>query len=312
MFATNRFFRIARIITVLCGIGSALPVQASENNITLDAVYVQTMQIEKEIDLLKRYYKITATNPVAAIEAELLPHHIWQKTYAILTKLNIFRLKHGLTGFSPVVQEAELKLDPRANWGQMLRILTEIKIAKNYLSIATEVSPPTPTQSKRTIDIFNKLNRISYDMDALNGEPISPAYVYAEAMRLNEDVNAILYKAGVTDTAVPPVRNEVATPKNSLDAAFTLLTQIQRIQRQLGLVTTDLSVFRKNDQDTVIPADVFNLVTLCLGELQLVKARLELSHKITPAAEFQEDKTPADVTQLLGYVTNKLSLVELN
>jgi hypothetical protein len=53
------------------------------------------------------------------------------------------------------------------------------------------------------------------------------------------------------------------------------------------------------------------MVTLCNAELQVIKVKLGLLHDITPAAEYHEDKTPAEVVQLLGYVTNKLHLVKV-
>lgn len=283
--------------------------QTAQAEITPSTVYAQAVQIEKEIELLKRYYNITLHNPVAPVEADLQPRHVWQKTYVILIKLSIFRRKHGLSGFSPLVHEPTIKQDPRNSWGQTQRILTEIKIIKAYLGIPGEVSPVAPMQGKRPIDVFNKLNQIAYDMDALNNEAISPSYVYAEVLRINEDVNDLMRKIGTADTAVPPARNPAATPVDSLAQAFVLMETIQKMQRQLGLETTNLDVFRK--KDGVVPADVFNMVTLCLGEIQLVKARLDLAHSVTHPAEFHEGKTPAEVTQLLGYVTNKLRLIKL-
>jgi len=270
------------------------------------------VQIEKEINLLKRHYHITATNPVTPIEAELLPRHVWQKTYIILIKTNIFLRRHALSGFSPVTQEPVLKIDPRENWGQIQRILTEIKIAKKYLGISAKVSPATAVKGKYPTDVFNKLNQVSYDMDTLNREPISPSYAYAEGLRLNEDINVIMQKTNSIDTAVPPARNEEAQPLDALKMAFILMGEIQRIQHQLGYASFDFNVFRKIDKETVVPADVFNMVSLCLGELQIVKAQLGMIHSITLPAELQKDKTPTEVTQFLGYMTNKLRLITVN
>jgi hypothetical protein len=309
MFANYRFYRVAWLITALCAIGWTLPVVAAEKGITPNEVFSEALQIEKEINLLKRHYNLAVVNSVAPIETDLQPRHIWQTSYVVLLKLNIFRHKHGLQGVVPIAVAPAVKLEPTMNWGQMLRILTELMIIKNNLGISGEVTPASPVQDKRPIDVFNKLNQIAYEMDVINGEPISTSYVYAEALRFNEDVNSILRESGISDAAVPPPNNPNATPQDSLNAAVTLMEEVLRLQRQLGLATTDFSAFHKTEK--VLPSDALNMVTLGLAELQVIKARLGMEHTITPAAEFYEGKTPTQVVQLLGYVTNKLRLVKV-
>lgn len=298
----KRLIAVMLFLPLLLGVAA---VHAAE--ITSSTVYAQALQVEKEIELLRRHFNVTARNPVATVVADLQPRHVWQKTYGIMIKLNIFRRKHGLNGFAPVAIEPSLKLDPRITWAQTQRILTEIRIAKALLGIPGEVSPTAQVAGKQPIDVFNKLNQISYDLDALNGEAISPSYVYAEALRLDADINTIMRRTATVDAAVPPARNPAVEPKDSLQATFELMDEIQRLQRKLGIDTTDFSVFRK--QDKIVPADVFGMVGLCLAELQLVKAKLGMQHSITPAAEFQQGKHPAEVVQLLGYAANKLHRV---
>ena len=308
MHFLNHFSRICRLISAVFLCACMFPVQAAVIEITPDMVYAQALQVEKEIALLKGFYNISAVNPVPPVEADLKPNHVWQKAYAIQLKLNIFRRKQGLPGFSPVTQEPDLKMSPRTAWGQVQRTLTEIRIIKTYLGIPGEVSPATPAHDIRPIDVFNKLNQISYDMDTLIGEAINPSYVYAEVIRTNEDVNGIMRITGTADIAVPPPRKPNAIPRDSLVAVFFLMDEIQRLQNELGIETTDFGVFRKTDN--VVPSDVFNMVTLCLAELQLIKAQLGMKHTFTVPAEFHEGKTPAEVLQLLGYVTHKLSLIK--
>lgn len=307
MPSINRFSPANKLIQTFCLIGCLISAQPAIAEITPNEVYAQAVQIEKEIELMKRHYNITALNQVSPVETDLRPDHVWRKSYVILFKLNIFRRKHGLIGITPVEHEPALDLAPILNWGQMQRILTEIRIIKTYLNIPGEASPATPVQGKRPIDVFNKLNQIAYDMDTLNGEPISPSYVYAEIMRINEDINTLLRKTGTLDFAVPPPRNQNATPKDALAAAFSLMGEIQRIQHRLGLEATDFEVFRKSDH--VVPSDVFNMVTLCLAEIQRIKNKLGMKHVLTAPAEYHEGKTPVDTTQLLGYMTQKLHLI---
>lgn len=290
--------------------------QAAQGEITPSDVYAQAVQIEKEIDLLKRHYHITAKGAAALVEADLRPRHVWEKAHLIQVKLNIFRAKHGLPLVSPVTQQPMLQVDPRLPWAQTQRILTEIKIIKRLLGVSGEVSPATVVQGKRPIDNFNKLNQISYDLDTLNGEAINASYVYAEAMRFHEDIIALLRRLEVPDTAAPPAKSVNTPPRESLKAAFELMGEVQRVQRLAGLETTDFKVFAKTENtentgnmENVVPADVFNMISMSLAELQVLKAKLGLRYEFTPPADIHEGKTPSDVTQLLGYSANQLRLI---
>lgn len=308
MSSANHTLRACGLIAALM-IACVDSLQAAVTEITPDMLYSEAVQVEKEVELLKHFYHITASYPVTPVEADLKPNHVWQKAYAIQLKLNIFRRKLGLVGFVPVTREPMLKMSTSWVWGQIQRTLTEVKIIKAYLGIPGEPSPAKPVHGKRLIDVFNKLNQISYETDTLNGESINPSYVYAEVIRLNEDVNSLLRITGTADTAVPPVRKSNAIAKDSLAAVFFLLVEIQRLQRQLGIDTTDFGAFYKTDN--VTSADVFNMVMLCLSELDLVKAQLGMKHAFTVPAEFHAGKTPDEVVQLLGYVNNKLRLIQV-
>lgn len=308
MALVNRFSLARRLITVYL-ICCVLPVQAAVTEITSDIVYAQAVQIEKEVNQLKRYYNIAASNPVVPVNADLKPYHVLAKSYVILIKLSQFRSKQGLQRFSPLALEPAVKTEDKLNWAQTQRILTEVEIIKTFLGIPGGVSPATPVQGKRSVDVFNKLNQISYDLDTLNGEPGTPSMVYSELRRINEDVNVIMRYTVKADTAFPPTRLPNAIPADSLHAAFEFMNEIQKLLRKLALDVTDYSVFDKTDN--IVPADVFNMVTLCFAELQRIKAQLGMNHAIASAAEYQEGKTPADVTQLLGYMTNKLHLVNV-
>ena len=113
MYLSIRLFGIKGLITVLWMISSAVSAQADIVESTHSEVYSDVLQVEKEVKLMKEHYKITGSNPVAPIEADLKPYHAWQKAYVIQLKLNILRRKHGLSGYAPVSQEPDLHLSPR-------------------------------------------------------------------------------------------------------------------------------------------------------------------------------------------------------
>ena len=273
---------------------------------TPNEVYAQAMRIEAEVDSLKRHFKISVRVQVQPISGELQPRHVWAGTYVILLKLGKLRRKHGLPYIEPVGMEPMLEMSPNYPWAMTQRILGEIAILKYHLDIPGAPPATVPVTGKRPIDTYNKLHQISGELDALAGAS-TPSEAYSEAMRLDYDADAVLHYLGQIDQAVPPPRRDNALPKDALQAVFALLAEIGRLQRAHGLTSTDFKGFEMGDKTTL--DDVLGLIELSLAELQRLKARLGMAHAITASGFFEENKTPADVVQLLGYVSAKLRAI---
>ena len=273
-------------------------------------VYAQVLLIEKETELIKHHFNYAKRpTPVAEVSASIMPRHVWQKCYMLQNKLLAFRRKHQLDALIPIGIEPVKDMDPRYTWAQTQRILVEIRILRVLLAIPGEVVPATlPVEGKTPLDVFNKLSQIEAEWDALTGADFDASYAFAQAMRLNEEIDIILRHLGVFDDAVPPEKNLAATPADSLTQIFLTLEQLQRLQKLAGLDGADLSVFRKTEQ--VAAYDVFNMICMILAELQPLKYQIGLKHVATMPANYYENKISPDVLQLLGYVTNKLALIQ--
>jgi hypothetical protein len=294
----QRSLTLLLILTLLFGATAARAAEANPSD-----VYAQAVRIEAEIESLKRHFKITDDAHVESKSGDLKPRHTWAKSYTLLLKLGKLRRKAGLIYVVPVSIEPMLEMSPDYPWAMTQRVLLEIAIIKHLLGIPGQAPSAVAVSGKRPIDAYNKLHHISGELDVLTGAT-SSSDVYSEVKRLNEDANAILRQLRIFENAVPPARRENLLPKDSLRAVFDVMAEIQRIQRANGLQTTDFKGFDMGDK--TIPDDVFGMVALSLAELQLVKAQLGLSHLVTAPGAYSENKAPADVVQLLGYVANKL------
>ena len=272
--------------------------------ITPSDVYGLVMQIDKEIDLLKKHFGISREKKSDIYNADLFPRHVWGKTYLIMIKINVLRHKLGLPRNAPNYMEPELDLSPGLVFEQGRRLLAELQILKKHLGITAEAGAMQEFSGKRPIDVFNKLHHISYQLDVLNDEEIDPDYVFAEVMRIQEDIVTILRSLQLRDKTYPPAKKNEVNSADSLQAAFALMTEIQRLQRNTSIIRTDFSVFHK--EKDVLPSDVFNMVSMCLAELQTFKAYMELKHLVTPPAAYQENKSPNDVHQLLRWTRRML------
>jgi hypothetical protein len=198
-------------------------------------------------------------------------------------------------------------MTPNHPWAMTQRILNEIAIIKRLLDIPGQPPATVPVSGKHPLDVYNSLHQISGDLDLLVGTS-TPSEAYSEAKRLDDDVSAVLRHQNIVDQAAPPPRRDNLQPKDSLQAVFVLMTEVQRLQRAHGLTNTDFKGFQMGDKTT--PDDVIGLIELALAELQYLKAKLGMTHAITANGSYEENKVPADVVQLIGYITAKLRAIE--
>ncbi|CAK0781052.1 conserved exported hypothetical protein [Gammaproteobacteria bacterium] len=280
----------------------------AEVEITPSEVYAQVLLVERETELVRRFTKPTAPPPTwQSVKADIRPRHVWQECYMVQMKIIAFRRSQGMVALTPTTVEPRRDYDPRLNWAQAQRILTEIRFLRKVMGIPGETGIAPPVKDKQPIDVYNKLCEIEVQWDDLAGITVDSSLPFAQVLRLNEDVNAIIRKLNILDNAMPPANRPDAKMADSLAEAFLVLEQVQRLQRLAGLEIIDFSPFRRTEGVTA--NHVFNLICLTLAELQQVKAQLGLIHTITPPATYQENKTPTDVVQFLGYVANKLRLI---
>ncbi|MGN7611327.1 hypothetical protein ACQZV8_04485 [Magnetococcales bacterium HHB-1] len=280
----------------------------AEVEISPSEVYVQVERIAQELKLIQRHFgvqdKKQKTRP---FKARLKPRHVWQKSYEVLVKINIFRARHNMPRITPNAMEPVLDLDPMLVYEQTQRILTELAIIRTRLNIPGTTTLKPVVGGKKPIDVFNQLHQISLMMEMLNAQKIDPNHVFAEVMRLDEDVSSLLRRLGIKDDTYPPARKKKVIPKDSFLVAFEFMKEIQRLQRFVGIGQTNFSAFKK--RHNVQPADVFNIIGMCLAEFQLLKAHYN-DRRVTPAAEYLDNKLPDDVEQMLQWITRKLRLIK--
>lgn len=275
--------------------------------VTPSDVYAQVEQIQKELLIIKKHFNITAqANYEKMQKAYLKPRHAWQKAYEILVKLNILRRSNGMSILEPINMEPRLKRNPILTYEMALRILLELKIIKFRLDITEQVTEADRYTNKKPMDVFNLLRAASQDLDIINGQEFTPSYVFAEAIRIYEDVNLILAHMRISDKSIPPIKMHKATPIDAYDTALELLSIILSIEASNGIEGIDPTVFLRQK---VSPGDVYELTAIIIAELQVIKASVGIRYVITPAAKYYTQKTPADVKQLLGWSLSKLSQI---
>lgn len=275
--------------------------------ITPSDVYSEVKQIEKEVLLLKEHFGLNKKIRYFPITSALEPRHAWQKTYEIIIKINILRHTKQMPIIEPANMQPILEIDPILTYEQTQRILTELNIFKTRLSIKKQVSKKEIFYMKRPLDVYNLLNKISLELDIINGKEFSPSYVFGESMRIYDDLAIILSNLNITNETIPPKRVKNYKPEDSYKTGILIINRLNKLKRDINLKVTSFNFFIK---EKITPSDVFSLNQVILSELQVIKAYLNLNDYVTPPARKYKNKTPTDVNQLLGWCLRSLNLIK--
>lgn len=284
---------------------AVLPVIAAE--ITPNDAFAQAYRVDAEMVILKRHFKITQEAQVAEVQAVLTPRHTWQRIYGVFYRLNILRKKLGLPVMEVPTLEPLLDVKPLVIFEQGLRLLKEIEIIKFHLGISEKTPPPPKFSGKIPTHLFNLYTHISAELDLINGTAFTPNDTFSQAIRLLEDVNAVLEALEIHDNTVPPLKKVGSLPVDSFNIAITVLNEVNRIRQALDLEVVDAKAFEIYKEIT--STEVFGLIGMILAELQSVKFRLGIKYVSTPVAKHYEKKVSSDVEQILAWSLRKLQLV---
>ena len=140
---------------------------------------------------------------------------------------------------------------------------------------------------------------VSREFDTLNGTAFTSSHVFAEVMRIYEDIGSIYGALNLQDRTNPLPKAAGATANDSYQTALVLLEEIQRLQRYASIPNIDLTDFYRIEP--VESPEVFMSTQIVLAELQTLKAYLGLFNTPTPFAEHYEGKKPEDVNQMIRW-----------
>ncbi len=283
----------------------------SAKTITTNDVYAQSMLIQKHVHFLLKYngieHKHSDILDKNTFLTKLKPRNSWQKSYEILVKINMLRTSNNLSNIQPIGVEPVEQLNPDMVYGQTQRILTEIKIFETRMSIDVPIFKLKTYTKKTPLDVYNSFSHISMAFDELNRSELSPSYVFAETMRIYDELTIILAYLNIKNETIPTVRLEKATPTDSLIISMKVIEKLQKLQRSVGIKTVDFRVFNKINAS---PSDVYTITGIIIAELQPIKAYIGLTTSVTPPALTYSKKVPADIEQLMGWNLRKLSLIK--
>ncbi len=288
-----------------------LTISINAKKITPNEVYGQVRLITDEIHFLLKHYDIAHDHDgiVKKVKksTEVEPRNVWQKSYEIMIKINMFRILNGLSIIEPVNLEPILSMNPALVYEQTQRILTEIRVLKYRIGLTNEPYKLKTYKNKTALDVFNAFSHISLSFDELNQSEIKTSYVFGETLRIYDDLSTILEHLKLTDKTMPTKKDEKINMKDILNINIKILDKIKQVQIGMGIKTVDFTEFK---MDNPTKSNIFELIQMTIAELQTIKAYIGLLHYVTPASTIYEGKTLAEVYQLMNWNLRKISLIE--
>lgn len=283
----------------------------SAKEITPNEVYSKVMIIQDRVYCLLKYYGvkhdhkgIIARNEV---NVNLKPRSVWQKSYEVFIKLNMLRSAHGFPIVTPVNILPVLHLNPNLVYEQAERILTELDLFMFQLGIKCKPTIKVKNyRSKTSLDVYNAFGHVSASLDELNKNSVTSSYVFAENMRIYDDITLLLEALDIEDHTIPKKKNKSASYKENLNVGLKTLEKIKQLQIVAGVDFIDFTNYKRVDPDI---GDVFSVTEMILAELQTLKAYLHIE-AITPPAVHYDSKTQAEVYQLMSWNLRKLELIK--
>jgi len=275
-------------------------------------VFEEALRIEAEVKVLQEAFGIKTSDKKIDISniyvrGNFKSKHVWELGYMLNVKLNIFRTKHNLPRIEEVGREPVSRVNPNLPYGMLKRVENEIQILKKFFDITKRAAKIEKQRAKTAEDVFNKLLQISKELDYLSQQPTEPSSVFAQVMRVYQDISSMLNILNITDNTVPPQKNEDSKPKDSLAELHKLMKYIKKLQRMKDISRTDFSGLEKKN---ITPEETFIFVGMINAEIQILKSHLGLNHDVTPAAKVYGEKTPSDVEQLIGWTIRRINLIK--
>ncbi|WP_324170561.1 hypothetical protein [Sulfurimonas sp.] len=282
----------------------------SAKTITPNDSYAQSMLIQEHMHFLLKHYGVKHDHKGIlkknTFSTKLRPRNIWQKSYEILVKINILRTLNNLSRIEPVGMEPVEQLNPDVVYGQTQRVLTEIKIFEVRMFIEVPDFKLKSYTHKNMLDVYNSFSQISAAFDELNRFELSPSYIFAETMRIYDDLTIILAHLNIKDETIPTVRLEKTKHTDSIVVSMKILEKLQKLQRSVGIKIIDFRAFKKDSSSS----DVYTITGMIIAEIQPIKAYIGLISSVTPPALSYSKKVPADIEQLMGWNLRKLLLIK--
>ncbi len=303
-------------------------------------VYSESLILKQMLERLRLENGLKEPLEEIELQRDKLPRHVLQKSIEVLRKVDKYREIHGM-GAITVPPVPSRDITPQDVYKNVERLKEEVALLlvnkadrKNF--VYKQFYNKTPS------DVYRELWIISLGFDALLGQGFTPTDVYAQteqiveliqflrqsqrekkqvtlpALKANQHPNHALYKSveliakiskaekklWMHAVPIPKVEQKVISPTEVYDSLQTVIAELNRISRRLGL-ERDFALKAPTGKKT--PADVVQNLEYAIALLPSFSFQRKLNQY--PKASLV--KTPNDVFALSEYILEKIEYIKI-
>ena len=304
-------------------------------------VYSESIVVKKMLKELRIKSGSKESLRKLPLQKAKLPRHVLQKSIEVLRKVDKYREIHNM-GRITVPPVPPRDITPQDVYNNVERLKREVAYLLEEKTKTVKKFKYKQYMNKTPSDVYRELWIISIGFDALLGQGFTPTDVYAQTeqvieaikflrlsqrekniikmpiLKKNQHPNHALYKSieliseinkiekklWMQAVPVPKVEEKVISPTEVYDSLQTVIAELNRISRRLGV---ERSFELKRPKGKKRPADVVQNLEYAIALLPSFGFKKELNQY--PKASLA--KTPNDVFALSEYILQKVEYIKV-
>ena len=271
-------------------------------------VYSYAIILKKKVEYLRKKAGINKPFPYVPPQHNKYPRHVLQKALEILNKINLYRI---IKGYGPIFIPPYPTRDitPNDVYEMVKRDDAEVTSFINDLNFLLNLKYKKYT-GKTPNDVYRLLWSISLGFNDLLGiHGYTPNDVYALSIKLLKNVKFIRESQNLYNYPKLPKKQTNVHANHLLYKSFDFLKKLKKAQEHLWIThPTDIP---KKPHHVITMTEVYDSLQYDLAELQRLKYRLGIE-RYFKEEPIKENKTPADILQILEYSKELLPIFKPN
>ncbi len=272
-----------------------LSAASSAQEATPADVYSVLVQVRSQVELLREGAGVSGNWPRVSAALDVKPHHVLQKSFEALGKVNRLR---AIRGLGPITIPAfpAREITPNEVLSSCERLLGELRILSTG-----RVSSWSELEEGRTIiaqDNYELLASASLGLDAVLGvRGFTPDDVLQQSLIVLENARFLRLSQNLPLDVPEPDRVHGKHSNHALAEARDLLAVISRAEENLWIPACAIPEIPRR---RIEPAEVYDMLQIVLAEQQRIKFRLGLDRHF-PTPPLESGRTPDDVIRNLKW-----------
>jgi hypothetical protein len=182
---------------------------------------------EKKIDV--KYLKLES-------QTNKSPRHVFQKALEVLHKINKYRINNHLGPVNiPIYTSKNITYEDVYDAVKRLNDEVDLLLKKVNCTHINEISKTKNCKNKTSNDNYHEIWLASLAMDELLGRGYSPTYNYMESVLILDTINFLRNSQGIYDDIKKPQKKERQHPNHVLYATNKLLSKISQAEKRLWM-----------------------------------------------------------------------------